>query len=283
MLSLVLTAVLFAETPAKPMLDDFLETGVAVPGGPKVKLPKPIAKADPTAEDRKKIAAWIRNEMNNQVFLEDDRARYYYKSKSVEGKQPYHIVTVAFIAYGTLARLEKEKLLEGLLGSKEGKGKKPNDLTDNELKVRKIVRIPKKVAAERYSVIDASLADEVRITGVMRNQTWKSKGQITSVSILDDRWLEDKDNPNLSRKITLIKGVLGETDAKPYSGFGGYARVTELDDPKGALFIEMVFIYHEPKEWFNGRALLVPKLKIGIDDNIVIFRRSLRTVPKPKP
>ena len=45
----------------------------------------------------------------------------------------------------------------------------------------------------------------------------------------------------------------------------------------------MVFIYHEPKEWFNGRALLVPKLKIGIDDNIVIFRRALRAVPKPKP
>ena len=92
MLSLVLTSVLFAQTPAKPMLDDLVETGVVVPGGPRVKLPRPIAKADPTAADRKKIATWIKDQVNNAVFEKDDHARYYFKNKTVEGKQPYHIV-----------------------------------------------------------------------------------------------------------------------------------------------------------------------------------------------
>ena len=282
MLPLVLTALLFAQTPEKPMLDDLLEKGVTVPGGPKVLLPKPIVPANPTAVDRKKAMNWIKDQVNRRVFDEDDRARYYYKERTVEGKQPYHVVSVVFIAYGKLERIEKEKLLEGLLGSKEGKGpKKPIDLTDNDLKARKIVRLPKVVAEERYSILDANLDDSVRITGVMRNQTWKGKGQITSASILDDRFLDDKVNPNRYRKLTTVNGAIVEGPARPYSGFGGYARVTELDEPKGALFIEMVFIYHEPKEWFNGKGLLVPKLKIAFDDNIVLLRRTLRARPKP--
>ena len=279
MLPLVFTAILFAQATDKPMLDDLLEKGVVIPGGPKVLLPKPIAKANPSSDDKKAAVAWIKKQVNRQVFDKDDDARYYYKERTVEGKQPYHIVSIAFIAYGTLERLEKEKLLEGLLGSKEGKGpKKPIELT-----VRKIARVPKAVAEERYSAIDANLDDAVRITGVMRNQTWKCKGQVTSSSILDERFRDDKTHPNRFRKLTTDNktGILHEGPSLPYAGFGGYARVTELEDPKGALFIEMYFIYHEPKEWFNGRGLLVPKLQIAFGDNIVILRRALRARPKP--
>jgi hypothetical protein len=281
MLPLVLTSVLFAQAPEKPMLDELLEKGVVVPGGPRVVLPRPIAKADPTPAERKKVADWLKDAENRQVFEKDDRARYYIKNKMVEGKQPYHIVSVAFIAYGKLERIEKEKLMDGLLGAKEAKGKKPIELTNQDLGVRKIVRIPEGVARERYGVMDANFDDQVRITGVMRSQTWKGKGQLTSSSILDERFLNDKDHPNRYRKLSLVGGNVVEGPAKPYAGFGGYSRVTELDQPKGALFIEMVFIYHEPKEWFNGKALLVPKIKIGIDDNIIALRRALRSPPKP--
>jgi hypothetical protein len=281
MLPLALIATLFAQAPQKPMLAELLDKGVIVPGGPNVQLPKPIVPTDPTPAERKKAADWLKDAENRQVFEKDDRARYYIKSKMVEGKQPYHIVTVAFIAYGTLDRIEKEKLMDGLLGAKEAKGKKVVELTDAELKARKIVRVPATVARERYGVMDANFDDQVRITGVMRSQTWKGKRQLTSASILDDRFLNDKDHPNRYRKLSLVAGNVVEGPARPYAGFGGYSRVTELDNPKGALFIEMVFLYHEPKDWFNGKGLLVPKIKIGIDDNIIALRRALRARPKP--
>ena len=281
MLPLVLTAALFAQTPRKPILDELLTKGVFVPGGPNVVLPRPIAKTDPTAADRKKAADWLRDAENRQVFEKDDRARYFIKTKTVEGKQPYHIVSVAFIAYGKLERIEKGKLMDGLLGAKEAKGKKTIELTDQDLKVRNIVRVPKGVARERYGVMDANFDDQVRITGVMRSQTWTGKGQLTSCSILDDRFLDDKDHPNRYRKLSTVKGEVVEGPARPYTAFGGYSRVTELDDPQGALFIEMIFLYHEPKDWFDGKGLLVPKIQIGIDENIIELRRALRSRPKP--
>ena len=282
MLPLVLTTLLFAQAADRPILDDLLEKGIVVPGGPKVRLPKPIAGAGPTDAERKKAADWLKNAENRQVFEKDDRARYYIKSRYIEGNQPYHIVSVAFIAYGSLDRIEKEKLMDGLLGAKEAKGKKAVEVTDAELKTRKIDRIPKGEARERYSVVDINFDDQVRITGVMRSQTWKGKRQITSASILDDRFLNDATYPNRSRKLTLVKGEVAEGPAMPYQGFGGYSRVTELDNPKGALFIEMYFLYHEPKAWFNGKALLEPKIKIGIDDNIIELRRALRSPPKKR-
>jgi hypothetical protein len=280
MLPLVLTALAFAQTPTKPMLDDLLEKGMVVPGGPKVRLPKPVAGTDPTPEERKKAAAWLVKAENKNVFEKDDRARYYIKSQYIEGKQPYHVVSVAFIAYGSLDRIEKEKLMDGLLGAKEAKGKKAVEVTDAELKARKIDRLPKGAARERYSVVDINFDDQVRITGVMRSQTSRGKRQITSTSLLDDRFLNDATYPNRSRKLTTVKGEVVEGPAMPYQGFGGYSRVTELDEPKGALFIEMYFLYHEPKAWFNGKALLESKIKIGIDENIIELRRALRSPPK---
>ena len=107
MLPLVLTTLLFAQAADRPILDDLLEKGIVVPGGPKVRLPKPITGTAPTDAERKKAADWLKNAENRQVFEKDDRARYYIKSRYIEGKQPYHVVSVAFIAYGSLDRIEK--------------------------------------------------------------------------------------------------------------------------------------------------------------------------------
>ena len=65
-------------------------------------------------------------------------------------------------------------------------------------------------------------------------------------------------------------------DPHPYSGFGGYIKVSELVEPAGALLIEMHFVFDEPEGWFGGKNLLRTKLPLAVQENVRKFRGELK-------
>ena len=74
--------------------------------------------------------------------------------------------------------------------------------------------------------------------------------------------------------------ALRQPDALPYSGAGGYLKITRLHEPKGALFIEYHLIYSEPQGWFSGADPLTTKLPAIIQAEVRTFRRELSNVKK---
>jgi hypothetical protein len=229
-----------------------------------------------SAEKQAAVMEKFADEFPRGFFLaRRPEASYHLKIRSLgEGRKDRrgHTMDLAFIAYGGLAQLSKDDALDQLLGLNKGKGQK--FLSDKELKERKIT--PNASVDERFVVMDAPLVDQVQLSGVLRTQKIKRDKSLISAAMLDTQFADDKEYPNRWQPITQKPGekpVLGKKN--PYRGFGGYVKATELAEPKGALFIELHFVFHEPYDWFEGHNVLASKLPLAVRDNVLTLRRKL--------
>jgi hypothetical protein len=113
------------------------------------------------------------------------------------------------------------------------------------------------------------------VRGVVRAHRSRTSDALWLAWLLDPRFdtgeLANRWNPieidNLGKK------ELGAAHA--YQGYGGYVKVTPLDEPADALFIEAHIVFHEPPAWFNTSNLLRSKMPLAIQENIRKFRRQL--------
>jgi hypothetical protein len=93
---------------------------------------------------------------------------------------------------------------------------------------------------------------------------------------LDPRFAADGEFPNRWRSIDRLADEAEKLGPpRPYAGFGGYVRVTELREPAGALFVELHTAFQEPAEWFDGHNVLRSKLPLVTRENVRTFRRAL--------
>ncbi|MFO7901796.1 MAG: hypothetical protein R6U98_03985, partial [Pirellulaceae bacterium] len=62
---------------------------------------------------------------------------------------------------------------------------------------------------------------------------------------------------------------------RPYQGYAGYLKITNLSVPKGALLFEAHAVFHEPEEWFRGSNFLRSKIPLMVKESINGLRRKL--------
>jgi hypothetical protein len=272
-------AVALAQAPANPLYDELVQKGVRIPSGPTVKLPpplfpvaKPIANADALLE---KAAGKVPLEL----FLKSTvTAPFSWKIESVENaknERCAQLISLRFIAYGKLKSLEETDILKSLLSGKQKGSSESTALRPAELKKRSIKLLEGAGLKDSYGTLSLALLERVQIDGVTHNvRSTLAKSNIHA-SQLDDRFLKDKEYPNTWRSI--IRSAEGESlgPLHPYTGLAGYACVTELTQPKGALLVEMHFVLHEPPAWFGGPNLLRSKLPTVLESNVRSFRRKM--------
>ncbi|HQU41296.1 MAG TPA: hypothetical protein PK867_00730, partial [Pirellulales bacterium] len=124
--------------------------------------------------------------------------------------------------------------------------------------------------------MNASVLDKAQVSGIAHGVVTRGPNHILAASLLDPRFADDEDFPNRWRPIH--RDASGKTNlGKPhsYAGLGGYCQAVELDEPRGALFIECHLVIDEPHGWFNGANLLRSKLPIVMQDNVRTLRRKL--------
>ena len=93
---------------------------------------------------------------------------------------------------------------------------------------------------------------------------------------LDERFNKDQEFSNTWSPIVRdAGGKLSVGAPSPYSGLGGYMKITQLREPAGALFVECHIVFAEPEAWFGGKNLLRSKLPLAVQDNVRSFRRKL--------
>lgn len=174
---------------------------------------------------------------------------------------------VAFVAYGALAAVRDLQCLQSQakpsgtdVDTENGVTIKP--LTPGDL-LRRGLKPPGREDEPHYFADELRILGRVRVGMTTRAVTSETQDSILSASILDTRFANDAQFPNGWRPVSRNESgrrTLGSR--QPYSGYGGYAKVTKLAKPTGALFIEYHLVFAEPEGWFGGSNALRSKLPL---------------------
>jgi hypothetical protein len=278
--AVLVSVLLGAGEPANPLFQSLVDKGVPIPGGPTLRLPPPVMREGLAAGDEQAVLKKAAGTHPLDLFLKKtDAAPFTLAINSVDdaaGKRVAQTVDLYFVAHGDLDRIVKEDVLNQLLGTNSKKGKDIGEaklLSMPVLQERGIKPLQGPNLEEQYVGLDVFLLDKVKITGVTRNLKMHGPGWMLLAMQLDPRFANDKQHPNRWRFFNALNATFGPPQA--YSGLAGYARVTKLAQPEGALFFELHAVLHEPQAWFEGPNLLRSKLPLVIQDNIRNLRRKL--------
>ncbi|HJT36495.1 MAG TPA: hypothetical protein VJ783_31015 [Pirellulales bacterium] len=181
-----------------------------------------------------------------------------------------------FVAYGTLQTVSDKNLLGELAGGNRSSQARSETLTDDELRKRELHVSDLDDFKESYFRIELPVLDKVQVSGITHATITRSDGGAVAAALLDPGLADDADYP--ARWRPILRGGSGKTtlgEPRAYAGLGGYCRVTELQEPAGAMFIECHLIFDEPHGWFNGTNLLRSKLPLVVQDSVRTFRRKL--------
>jgi hypothetical protein len=276
---------LFAGESANPLFEQLRIDGLAVTGETKVPLPAPVMADGLDAAAQQNV---LRKVVGNRFTVKEFAAKvgtaphvYSIRKISASGEDAPRIygVDVSFIAYGSLDTVAGKNFLEDL--HKKQKDRRIHLLTTEEMKKRELVVQSDKQREERYSHGVFIVLDRVELSAALYTVVTRQPDSLLAATQIDPRFAKDADFPNQWRKITHDEeGQRKLGPAQPYSGAGGYMKITRLHEPKGALFIEYHLVYAEPKGWFSGADPLRPKLPAIIQSEVRTFRQELKKVTK---
>lgn len=268
---------------ANPELAALTQEGVRLQNGDYVRLPEPTMAIDLAAEQQADVLREVADKYPLDRFLRESIvAPFVLEITSIDnpdGKRTGQRVDFYFVAYGDLDALASEDLFRDLAGAEDEGGDEAieaRELTDEEMQTRGLESREADGLVESYVWIDTIILERVRLQGVGRTVREKTDEAMLATWMLDERFRDDEQLPSRWRPIerdAAGRDVLGEPT--PYSGAGGYIRVTKLQSPAGALFVECHAAFDEPHGWFDGRNLLRSKLPLVVQDNVRSFRRKL--------
>jgi hypothetical protein len=274
-----------AEESGNPLFEQLRSGGLSVTGETKVPLPAPMMADGLDAASQQEV---LRKVVGNRFTVKEFTGKvgtaphvYNIRKFPASGDDAPRVygVDVSFVAHGSLDTVAGKNFLEDL--HKKQKDRKIHLLTAEEMKKRKLDAQSEKHREERYSHGVFIVLDRVELNAVLHTFVTRQPDSLLAATQIDPRFAKDPDFPNQWRKITLDEEgqrKLGPTH--PYSGAGGYMKITRLHEPKGALFIEYHLVYTEPKGWFNGADPLTTKVPAIIQSEVRTFRQELNKVKR---
>ncbi len=185
-----------------------------------------------------------------------------------------------FVAYGSLSTIIDQDLFSALAGTQEAGGEgatvTARSLTAEELQTHDLSPLKNETGEESYLYLDVPILNRVQLRGV--GHAWRGKRDKSAVAgiKLDEHFAGDAKLAGTWSPLERDKrGKLSVGSPQPYGGLGGYVKITQLDEPAGALFVECHIAFDEPEAWFGGKNLLRSKLPLVVQDNVRTFRRKL--------
>lgn len=289
--SIVLLATLWSvdcRAAENPVLVALTKQGLAVSPSEVVRLP-PIVLADglDAAAQRQAIEAATGGKYSWDALTRNSVVAPFVLKQGQEETDSDRIgrrADVYFIVHTDMKTIGKDEFLTGQFSSSgseppaEGAGY-IRLLTHAELAKRKLPA-PRSISDPRYVTARFNLLERVQISATTRSVRTDESDSIIVATVLDTRFADDPDFPNSWRPISRDDaGQRQIGERHPYAGFGTYAKVTRLADPKGALFVEYHVAFAEPKGWFNGANLLRSKLPLIAQELVRDLRRRVETEP----
>lgn len=204
-----------------------------------------------------------------------------------EGEGPaVRTVDVWFVAYGDWNTLTSKEFVEST-GDKESRKShvvsKLGFLNKEELQKRKLTATVKDGYEERFLYATFSLFERVELSATRFSVLTKDGDTILAAGKVDSRFEKDANYPSQWRP--LLRDVQAEIKpgpAHPFSYAGGYAKITRLKKPAGAVFVEFHLVYEEPYAWFDGVNLVMQKVPAMVQEKVRSFRRKLAAATEEK-
>jgi hypothetical protein len=271
-----------------PILQDLVTRGVQLPGGAWLRLPPPTLTDEMNAEtQRQRIEA-----VAEERYTWEDLTRRSVMAPFIlrlppddsSDGSPGRRVDLWFVAYGNLDYFGSEEFLSRQFETATQDTENVSSarlLKDSDLQRRQLP-IPSRPEEPRLVAAEITLFEKVRVSATTCTIKTCSEGAIVLASVLDRRFTDDPDFPNLWRPIARDENGNRSIGApQPYLGLGSYVKATRLAEPRGALLIEYHVAYCEPSQWFDGANLLRSKLPIVAQTAIRSLRKSLQRVNQP--
>jgi hypothetical protein len=274
-----------AGEPANSLFEQLRSEGVRVDAQTKAPLSAPLMADGLDAAGQQEV---LKKVVGNRFTVKDFTGKvgtaphiYRVHKIPVSGSDALraYMVDVAFVAHGGLDRVADKTFLEDL--QKRQKDRKVHILTAAELDQRKLRVESSKSREERYSHGVFIVLDRVELSAALHSIVTRQPDSVLAATRIDPRFAKDAAFLNQWRKITINEDGQRELGpAQPYSGAGGYLKITSLHEPKGGLFIEYHLVYTEPKGWFNGADPLTTKVPAIIQSEVRTFRQELNKFKK---
>lgn len=286
MLKLLISALCIAPTqtpPAStsheahnPLYKRLLDPGLQVGPDVKAKFPQPsMGDGLDAAKQKAIITELIGNDYSYQEFTRKSNvAPQLLKLRDVTPSDPHapaRGVDVWYVAYGDLKALDNEKFLDRLVSAGRGEGKGMG-LTKEDLAKRNITVADDK--HEGYGSIEFDFLEKVRLKATGHAYWSRTDESAVIAGEIDPRFRDDATYPNHWQSLSKQGGTQKAGPVNPWSGAGFYMKITKLNEPAGALFIEQHVIFAEPTGWFDGANLLRSKLPLVVQNNVRNNRRE---------
>jgi hypothetical protein len=277
--------VLACSDAGRAVLDELIHEGVRLQSGQFVKLPPPIM---PDGLDGSRQTAILRQAAGKYPldrFLRNSIVSpFTLEIKSIHdatGSRGGQRVDFYFVAYGGREALMDEKLFDELVRVQEGQSRSPRPMTTRALTADELTSrglSPREAGqlAESYVVIDLPILERVQLSGIGRAMRQQTEQSLLGAWKLDDQFADDPQFANRWRPILRDQvGRMSLGPPHPYSGLGGFIKITRLHEPPGAVLVECHAAFDEPYAWFEGKNLLRSKLPLVVQDNVRKFRAKL--------
>lgn len=268
-----------AEEPRNPLFEQLRKDGIVLDSETKASLPPPFMTDGLDAVGQREVLQKVvgkRFTVRDFTVKSGTAPQVYSVRKIAAGADaPLGLaLDISFVAHGSLDAVANRNFLENL--HKKSKDRQIHILTAEELEQRKLKLESNEQRQERYSHGTFTILDRVELRVALRTVVTRQADSLLAATRLEPHFAKDAKFPNQWRKITFDdEGQRQLGPAHPYTGAGGYLKVTRLHEPAGALFLEYHLVYSEPKGWFNDADPLTPKLPAIIQSEVRTFRREL--------
>jgi hypothetical protein len=268
-----------------PVFKDLLAQGIKMSDGTTVKLRSPIIADGLDAAGQRAALAKVATARNpvKDILRKSYDAPVVTKVRNVneqEDEKPFvRTIDVWFVIHGDWDKLVSKGFLESMTGDDKGKGHivaKSGELTKEEMRKRKLSVKTTEGYEERFLYTTFSLFERVQVSATRFSALTKGKDSILVAGKIDPRFDKDSEYPN--QWCPLLRDVQAEIKpgaAHAFSRAGGYAKITRLKEPAGAVFVEFHLVYEEPYAWFDGVSLVQQKVPLMVKEKARGFRRKL--------
>lgn len=284
-LAVVVIAALMAEKhdELNPVYASLYNSGVSLNESVKVTLPPPtMADGLDAAAQQNIIRTLTGSESTYRQFMRNSVVTKHilHMDEIEQDRAPARRADVWFVAYGDLDILANQEFLESLVAANEDEDNRlhgeGHQLTAEELAERGIELVPAEPDREQYGYGAYRLMKRVEVHGTIRTFWSRTDESILFAGELDPRFSSDDEFLNHWRPLDRNEtGELVAGGPQPYGGMGMYMKITQLKEPKGALFVEGHLVFSEPYDWFDGANLLGSKLPAIIQNQVRSARREI--------
>ncbi len=267
-----------------PILVQLTTEGVRLDSGLRVVLPPPRMTDGIKAADQDRVLREVAARYPREAFLQKSVTAPFVIDMRPQagsgGDRTGWLITVYFVAHGSMKVIKDGDLLKDFVNlARAGKnrpGSEIRPLTTDELRMLGAVGAPKMVGPESSYWFSVPVFDRVQLCGIARFCPTETAESLAHAFMLDARGASGGELSNHWRSIAGDdQATTRPVKRHPYSGLGGYAKVTRLAEPAGALFIECCLVLDEPAEWSRGARFLRSKLPVLVRDKVSHLRRAL--------